>query len=467
MGSPSNVNARYTINVTDLIDQNRLSSLQIRITILCGLVLFFDGYDIASLSSTVPLLADAIKVKVSLMGAVFVFTSIGILAGNLVFGSLADRFGRKWMTVLSTCLCGIFVLMTPHVGSLQGLMVVRLLTGLGIGGAMPNAMAMVSEYSPKRSRSFLMTLAFTGVPIGGSSAHFLAAFFMKTFGWHWVFYFGAIVPLVLCLILIAALPEAIRFMVNRKQESERITLLLTTMYGKFTPADVPEGAAVDFILSEDPHKRRVPLADVMKEGRAGLTILAWIANFMTLVVGLFITSWFPTVLRLNGIPLTTGVQIAGLFNLAAVFGTPIVGRLMDRWTPSRALTFSYIASIIFVASFGFAGKSLVLLGIVTFLAGFFVYGSQAGLMAFAATLYPISLRATGLGWVFGVGRAGPIVGQGIGAFMIARHWPLANMFMAAAVPALIATVCLLAMKQILQKREAQAAVAPEPAGGRQ
>ncbi len=467
----TNVNGPVTVNVTELIDQNRLSGFQKRIVVLCALLLFFDGYDIASLSTVLPLLAESLKVKVSLFGGVFVIGSVGILIGNFILGSLADRFGRKWMTIISTLICGFGMLLTPYVNSFQLLFVVRFIQGFGIGGAMPNAMAMVSEYAPKRSRSFLMTLTFTGVPIGGASAHFLGALFIKHFGWPWVFYFGSMVPFALCIISVFALPEAIQFMVNKNYAPERIGQLLRKMYGKFTAADVPEGAEVKFVLAEAAPKGKVPLAEVMKEGRASLTILAWIANFMTLMVAVYITSWFPTVLRLNGVPVTTGNQIAGLFQVGAVCGTPIIGRMMDRVGPARGLMYAYMASVVFVASFGFAGKSLVLLAIVTFWAGFSVYGTQAGLLAFIGPLYPVSMRATGLGWVFAVGRSGHVLGPIVGAVLVAQRWPLAEMFMIAAVPALIATICLVSIKRIVQKREKQAAASQSgpssPSGGGQ
>ena len=446
------MHGRVTVNVTELIDNSRVSGLQRLVIGLCAVLLFFDGYDIASLSTVLPLLAETLKVKPSSLSFAFSITSIGILVGNFIFGSLADRFGRKWMTIIATLICGIGMLMTPFAGSIQSLFLLRLFQGLGIGGAMPNAMALVSEYSPKRSRSFMMTLAFTGVPIGGASAHFLGAFFIKNIGWHWVFYFGSMVPFALCLVSIFALPEAIQFMVNKSYAPERVAGLLRRMYGKFAAADVPE-AAVRFVLSEAPSKGKVPLAEVMKEGRAGLTVLAWIANFMGLMVAVYITSWFPTVLRQNGIPVTTGNQIAGLFQLGAVCGTPLIGRLMDRFTPTRGLLYAYIASVVFVFSFGFAGKSLVLLAIVTFWAGFTVYGTQAGLLAFIGPRYPVAIRATGLGWVFAIGRAGHVLGPIIGAVLVAQRWPLSQMFMVAAVPALIATICMVIIKSIVQKRE--------------
>lgn len=445
-----NVKDRVTINVTDLINQNSVTCFQVRVVALCALVLFFDGYDIAALSSTVPLLAEHVKVKVSAIAPVFAAGFIGVMIGSLLLGSLADRIGRKRMVIVSTFICGFCTLLTPNVYSLQLLIVVRFLTGLGIGGAMPNALAIASEYSPQRSRSFLTTAAFTGVPIGGAMAHFLGAFFLKSpWGWQWTFYFGAFLPILLGLILIAALPESIRYMVTKGEAVVRIARILGKMYGKFTTAE-PEG--LKFELSEDPHKKKVPLTQLVTEGRAPLTILAWVANFSTLIVGLLIASWYPTVLRANGVPLDIGLKVSALFSVGAVCGTPTLGRLMDRFNPRTVLMCGYVGAVVFVSSFGFVGSHLAVLSIVTFCAGFCVYGAQAGLIALAAALYPTQLRATGLGWVLGIGRLGSIVGPVAGGMMVARHWPLKDMFLAAAFPGVIACLCVVIMDQMIKRR---------------
>ncbi len=450
MAERNDVSDRVTINVTDLIDKNPVGGFQVRVIILCAFVLFFDGYDIAALSSTVPLLAEHVHVKVSAIAPVFAAGFMGVMIGSLLLGSIADRIGRKGMVVVSTFICGFCTLLTPNVYSLQALIFVRFLTGLGIGGAMPNAIAIVSEYSPTRSRAFLTTAAFTGVPIGGAAAHFLGAYFLKSpWGWQWTFYFGAFLPILLALILIAALPESIRYMVTRGDAAERIARILKKMYGKFSEA---ETAVLSFRLSEDPRKKKVPLSQLVTEGRAPLTILSWVANFSTLIVGLLIASWYPTVLRANGVPLDIGLKVSALFSVGAVCGTPTLGRLMDRFNPRAVLMCGYIGALLFVSSFGFVGSHLVVLSIVTFCAGFCVYGSQAGVIALAASFYPTALRASGLGWVLGIGRLGSIVGPVAGGMMVARHWPLKDMFLAAAFPALIAGVCVLIMDRLIKGR---------------
>ena len=466
------------LQVGTIIDRANLSALQYTAFLLCFFVALFDGYDIGTVSSMAPLIADHLGVSVKSFGPLFSAGFIGMAIGAILVGPTADRIGRKWTVVGSTFVFGLFTLliafapslsafvpasltsMFPFVPSLLVIIVLRLIAGIGLGGALPNIIALTSEYAPQHSRAFLVTLMACGIPLGGLLAPLLGSYIGPTYGWNASFILGGALPLCLCAALVALLPESLRFMVVRNRPVAQILAVLARIDASSVPSG--DASSIRVTLGDEDTETRIAVSELFRHGRLPTTLLLWAVYFCTLLTALFIVSWLPAVLRSTGLTVFSALLMASLFSAGGLIGSPALGRLMDRFGPYSVLIVAYILGTLCTAYVGSA-QGTAMLGIAIFTAGFFIFGAQACIQALAAILYPTAVRASGVGWAFGIGRLGSIAGPLLGGFMIAAQWSLANVFIAAAIPALISAVCSAAM-WLLQRRDADAAHATLLAG---
>jgi MFS transporter, AAHS family, 4-hydroxybenzoate transporter len=425
------------LRVAGIIDQTPLSPLQTITFFLCFCVALFDGYDIGTVSSMAPLMADHFHVSVRSFGPLFSAGFIGMTIGALFIGPVADHVGRKWTIIASSLIFGLFTLLIAFAPSLQAVIALRFVAGLGLGGALPNIIALTSEYAPQRDRAFIVTLMACGIPLGGVLAPLVGSYIGPTWGWGASFILGGAVPACLCLALYALLPESLRFLVVRNRPVPRILAILRRIAPASIPADTSE---LSITLGNEGREPRASVWELFKDGRISATLLLWAMFFCNLLTALFIVSWLPAVLRGSGLPMSSALLLASLFSTGGLIGSPILGRLTDRHGPYVVLIAAYILAAGFAAYVGSA-QGLTALSVAIFAAGFFVFGAQACIQALAAALYPTAIRSAGVGWAFGIGRLGSIAGPLLGGMMIAAQWPIPTVFVAAAIPALAAAAC--------------------------
>lgn len=211
-----------SVNVTQLIDDRPFSSLQTRVFVLCTLAIILDGMDSLAIGLAAPSIAQALKFKMSALGPVFGMGQFGVLFGALTFGPLADRIGRKVMLISAVLLFAIFTVLTSQSDSYSTLLLFRFLTGIGLGGATSNAIALTAEYAPHRSRAAVVAILWAGFPLGGVLVGFVSSYLIPHLGWRSLFYLGGILPLVLCILFIFVLPESPGFMVARNFSPRKI-----------------------------------------------------------------------------------------------------------------------------------------------------------------------------------------------------------------------------------------------------
>src|SRR5579871_3417149 len=215
------------LEVHNFIDEHPFSRFQILIIVLCAAVLWMDGFDAQAMGFVAPALVRDLHISRAALGPVFSSGLLGIMIGALVFGPLADRFGRKPILVFCTLLFGLFSLLTASAVTLQTLLIYRLITGFGLGGAMPNAIALTSEFMPKRFRATAVMIMFCGFSVGAAVGGFAAAGLIQRFGWQSVFLTGGAVPMVIAVFLIVLLPESIRFLLLKGGDPERVRKYLS------------------------------------------------------------------------------------------------------------------------------------------------------------------------------------------------------------------------------------------------
>jgi AAHS family 4-hydroxybenzoate transporter-like MFS transporter len=445
------VQTKARVNVSAWIDQRGVSRMQWWIFILCGLVATLDGVDLQSISFVAPVIVRQWHVNPALLGPVFSASLFGLMLGALVSGPLADRVGRKAVVTASVFAFGLFSILTAGAGSVGQLVAMRFLTGLGLGGSMPNIIALTDEYAPHSVRKTTVSTMFIGVPIGAVVAGILAARLIPAYGWQSVFIdLGGVPTLVLGFIVLFLLPESIRFLVVRAARPDRVAAVL----GRLDPSAGLD-ADREFYLPEE-RRAGFPAKHLFERVNRLNTPLLWVVFFMNLLVIYFVTNWLPTVLRGAGLPLTDAIWGVVMLEGGGVVGGVLIGYIADRVNIRRVLGATFFLAAISLALIG-AMHGLVPVMTMIFLAGLFAVGAQFGINALAASIYPTAVRSTGVGWAFGVGRVGSIIGPLIGGTLVAAKAGVTAIFGTAAIPAVVAALAIVLMREA----EASQAVASD------
>jgi MFS transporter, AAHS family, 4-hydroxybenzoate transporter len=449
-GMPNTSPPARALDVGRFIDDRAYGRYQLLVAVMCGLIVFMDGFDAQSMGFVAPALVTDLGIARSAMGPLFSSGLLGMMLGALGFGWLADRVGRKPVLVACTLIFGVGSLVCAVADTYNELLVYRLLTGLGLGGAMPNTIALTAEYTPKRFRATAVMIMFCGVSIGAAAGGFASAALIETFGWRSIFVLGGVLPIVTAAAAAFLLPESIRFLVLRGGRDARVARYIA----KIAPGTDLRGAA--FVVAEPPAKASA-VQELFAERRAPITALLWVIFFMSLLELYFLNNWLPTIMTGSGIALETAAIITALFQLGGTVGALTLGRRIDRNVSFNVLALAYGAACVAVLAISAAGSSLALLTLTIFAAGFCVIGGQTGSNALAAEFYPTAIRSTGVGWALGIGRIGSILGPFVGGWLLATVTDLRHVFWAAAVPPLLATVAALAAARIAARRAKSAA----------
>src|SRR6202043_776160 len=429
------------IDVAEFIDRQPVGGFQIRLLLTCAAVLFLDGFDTQAIGYVAPALAKQWSLSKGALGPVFSAGLFGLMIGALVFGPLADRVGRRKIIIFTTLAFGVGALATAFVHDVGTLLAIRFLTGLGLGGAMPNAIAMTSEFNPQRRRATMVMIMFCGFSLGAALGGLLAAWLIPQFGWRSVFVVGGIAPLVLVPILAWRLSESVRFLAAHGRAPERVAHLLKVI----SPREVVFPYA-PFVVQES-QLSGLPVLHLFREGRTLVTLLLWVVFFMSLLDLYFLANWLPTVLNDLGASVSASAVIGSMLQVGGVVGAFVLGSIIDRFS-FRALALVYFAAVFAVGAIGQSGHSAILVTLAIFAAGFCIVGGQIAANALAAAFYPTSVRATGVGWALGIGRVGSIIGPLVGGVLLSMKWSAASVFMCAAGAALCAALAAFCLSRL-------------------
>src|SRR3569832_563791 len=385
MSTPSAKDAS-AIDVAAFIDAQPVGAFQVKLLLTCATVLFLDGFDTTAIGYVAPALAKEWNFGIAALGPVFSAGLFGLMIGALLFGPLADRVGRKKIIIFSTLAVGIGALVTAFVHDVNALLAIRFLTGLGLGGAMPNAVAMTSEFNPRRRRATMVLFLFCGFSVGAALGGLLAAALIPQFGWRSVFVVGGVVPLLLAPILALSLPESVRFLALTGRSDDSVSGLLGCINPKAAFA-----AGTQFMMHE-PHLPGIPALHLFRQGRTLVTLLLWVVFFMSLLDIYFLANWLPTVLNDLGSSVSASAAIGSMLQVGGVVGTFALGSIIDRFS-FRALALVYFIAVFAVAAIGQLGHSVILVTVAIIAAGFCIVGGQIAANALAAGFYPTSIRA--------------------------------------------------------------------------
>jgi len=427
----------HVIDVREFIDARGMSSRQWLLLVLCMLLVVADGMDVAIMGFLVPAISREWRVSHEMFGIVLSAAPIGLAVGSLLVGPRADRYGRKRVLLASVLLFGLFSLAASLAGSITELVVMRFISGLGLGATMPCTTTLLSEYVPTRSRSLLITCMFTGFNLGSALIGFIAAAMIPTYGWRAVLVVGGCLPLLALPFYWRWLPESARFMVVRRAPPARIARTLNGVCRTDIAADTR-------FVSDEPQvapKRRV--AALLKPAFRGTPLALWTAYFMGLVVIYLFSSWMPTLITASGLSIEHAANVTALFQVGGTVGAILVGFVMDRRVPQRVIAIAYLGGAAAALLLGVIHAASALFVAVVILAGFCISGAQTGLNAHAPACYPTEIRATGVSWMLGIGRFGSIFGSMIGGVMLTAGWSAATILASLTVPGILAALAVL------------------------
>jgi AAHS family 4-hydroxybenzoate transporter-like MFS transporter len=427
---------RSVVAVSTLLDQRGITSFHVRLIFWSALIALFDGYDIAAISLAAPHLVREWHVDRAALGPVLSASLVGILFGSMLFGWIGDRFGRKKALLGSLLLFGVFTWVAAHATNLTQMTWLRFIAGLGIGGVIPNMIAINIESAPRRLRGTLGLIATGLVPIGGALPGFVSAMLVPQYGWPILFLIGGIAPVVIAILAFFWMPESIKYMTLHESQRGSLVKLIQRLSPGYV---VPDGAR--FVVEDE---KQFPSSNpkyLFRDGLAVITPLLWLLFALNLMGYFFLLSWTPTLLTAAKLPPATAALSIALLQIGGTVGSLVLIRWLDRYQ-FAAITVLFIVAVPVVGALGFigVGSTKAVLLAACFVAGFCVLGIQSGINVAGALVYPTSLRANGSGWELGVGRIGSIIGPLLGALFVTL--PVQQLYMWSALPfAFGAIVC--------------------------
>ena len=442
------------IHIPDVIDNGRIGAFQYLIVFLCGLVMFIDGFDTQAISYMAPLIAKEWGLSRALLGPIFSSALVGLMVGYLLLSPFSDRFGHRRVLIISTVVFALFTGATLLAQNVSELMVLRFLTGMGLGAAVPSAVALTSEYTPRRWRVSFVLAIYCGLSLGFVIAGVAAAWLIPAFGWRSLLWVGAGVPLALSLLLLALMPESLDRLVRTGADAGKIVSILGRIDRPLLGAPPPDA------FTTDREEKFSALASVFQSGRSAGTLILWFVFILNLGEFYGLQSWLPTILTNQHYSLTTAATATSLTTTGGIVAAFVAGPAMDLVGAYGSLALLYFAGVVCVAATGIAlDRPEWALLAAAFFAGFCVSGAQKSVIALAALFYPAPVRSTGVGWALGIGRIGGIGGPLLIGVLLGWNFAPRSVFFAAAIPMLIAAIAIAAMGLIYREREAAAEAA--------
>jgi AAHS family 4-hydroxybenzoate transporter-like MFS transporter len=427
------------VNVTETINQAKISRFQLWVYALLFVVAFLDSYNTQSISFVAPPISKAWGVSPAAFGLIFSSGLTGLAVGLLFGGRLADRFGRRWLVIGSTAWFGIMTLACAFTHTFDQLLVCRFVAGVGLGGAVANFFTLIAEYSPARSVLTIVAVTNWGTPLGAIVGGAFASRMIEAWGWRSIFYVGGVLPLLLVPALVACLPESVRFLTLDPTKRGQVAKILARI--------APDQAfsADDEFHIPDAAQGRQGMAAIFKDGLAPGTILLSFTMAFSLLLTFCLVNYLPLVLRSVGAPLGMAVMGTVLFNLSGLLGSFLVSLLVSRWARKRPLGLlgaCYAIGGGGAALIWAAGASADLIMGAIFFTGFFIIGAQISVGAYIASYYPTPIRGAGVGYCQAFSRLGALLGPLVGAAVLTRAAQPTELFLFCPLPALAAALCL-------------------------
>lgn len=450
---------RRTTDLSEIIENQRLTPFVIGLIVLCGLVTFFDGFDMNVISLVAPEVSAALRVNKIMMANVFSIGLAGTMVGGFLFGYLGDRIGRRPSIIMATALFGVLTLSLALAGGYHQLLALRFIQGIGTGGLLPLAWALNIDYVPRGYQSTVVTLLMLGYTLGDSFAGPLSIWFTRL-GWRSVFIFGGCAALLATVLLIFLLPESIRFLANKNRRPDLIA--------RFARRLAP-GRAIDasdsFVISaeRDERAKGFRISAFFRDELQWITPLLWTAYIASSLAVFLRLNWGPTILREIGFSRATAAYATSINSLGGALGGLLLMRFTDkRGAISIAVYPLLTVPVLLILGLGAIGGMPFL--VLYFFFTMFLVGSHFGLHSIAGIFYPSAIRSNGAGWATSVAKIGSVIGPVVGGVILSSRLPVRQLFALLAVCPCVAGAGIFALgliqRRMLRQDEAGRAAAP-------
>lgn len=417
-------------DIRDTIRSSDMSKFQIAAVTICLAINMLDGFDVLAIAFTASEISREWNLAASELGILFSAALAGMTLGSIFVAPFADTYGRRPLILLCLAVISLGMILSAFSGGVAELAALRALTGLGIGGILASLNTMVAEYSSEKRQEFAVTLLQTGYPIGATIGGIISAFLITSYGWRSVFIFGGVVPLLMLFLVYVKLPESLEYLISKRPAGalERVNAILAKM-----------GHAALLVLPEakKSEEENFSFKDIVTGDYRGRTAMIWISFFLVMFSFYFVLSWTPKVLVSEGLSVEGGISGGVLLNVGGIVGALIMGALSSRIAMRKLVGAYMVMTAITMALFGITGPEIILLMLVAFVVGFFIFGSIIGLYAVVPDLYPTDIRTAGTGWAIGFGRLGAIAGPYVAGLLIEGGWERAGYYAVLALPLLV------------------------------
>jgi MFS transporter, AAHS family, 4-hydroxybenzoate transporter len=414
--------SEFPVPVSADFDDRRFTLFRYGVVLLCGLVMFLDGFNTQAISYGAPFIAHDWGLTRAQLGPIFSASLVGLMIGYLAVAPLADRFGHRRLIIWSTLLFGMATLLSAFATSVGSLLALRLLAGIGLGACVPSLVALTAEFSPARVQATSILAIYAGYSLGFVGAGIASGWLIPSHGWRSLFKFGAGAAFLVALTLLAWLPESPELLLRVGSR---------TTSGRATSPEFDLTVAVDPELASKAQRWSARLRDLFAAGSVWTTLLLWSVFAINLGAFYAMQSWLPTLLTDRGYGSSAVVTATALTTAGGIAIVPLVGPAMDRLGAFRSLAVLYLVGFLFVVAVGVAlQQPLWALYTAAFLAGCVVSGGQKSAIALGALLYPAETRSTGVGWALGIGRLGGILGPLLFGSAYSGGWSAGEIFFA-------------------------------------
>ncbi|ENV76285.1 MFS transporter [Acinetobacter ursingii] len=428
------------IDLREFIDENRVSPMQKLVIFLCLMIVVVDGIDISIMGFVAPVIKQEWGISTTDLAPVMSAALVGLALGAVVSGPLADKFGRKKLLIINLLGFGLFTLLAALSSGVTELMMYRFIAGLFMGGVMPQAVTLVTDYSPMRLNGRMVTIILSGFTIGAAIGGFLAAWIIPHYNWHAMMIIGGVLPIILAVVAIFTLPESIGYKVLKQHPKPEIDAIINKMAPDFDTRNKV------FVLPKAKTSTTNPVKTVLSPFYVLGSFLLWWSYASGLFVVYLLGSWLPMMSHEFGFSISEASLITAIYQLGGPIGCIACGYLMDKINPHIGLVIGYVVAITFMVFVGEVGHNFVMYSVMCFFIGMWMNGANAGLNSVSSAFYPVFARATGNSWMHGIGRLGAVGSAFAGAYFLSLGWPASKIFLILCLPAFGIILALLIMK---------------------
>jgi AAHS family 4-hydroxybenzoate transporter-like MFS transporter len=438
----------HEVDVGQLLEDRPLGRFHFTVFALCFLILFVDGLDFGSANVGAPAILRAFGAEPGAMGFVFSWGYFGIFLGSVIFGIVGDRYGRKLGALLGVLAYSLPALLMPFATSLDQVALFRFLTGLGIGGVVPNVIALLSETAPKRYRVSAVMASFVGYSLGNATIGQVAAWLIPVFGWWIVFVTAGVAGVILFSVLIFLLPESILLLAAKQPATPHLRRLVARAAPELIIT--PE---TRFVLRRPANETKFSLALLFTGYRRYATPLVWIAFFAEALTYMTLSAWFAVILETAGLPPQQAALTFSFAAMGAIVAILALGPMMDRFGPKAAVLAAVIAvsAIVYLGTPGLPPWMISLTGMLAYAAAAATHQSLNGMVG---GFYPTIIRGNGVGYATGAGRVAAIFGPGFVGTLFSQL-PLQQVLLFIAAPDLVVAMVCIGLDRLRKTRLAE------------